>query len=180
MACTLAESPSDPLHRRLRQLRCLRCRFDCYRVERTSSRTGVAPAEVQRLSRRTVTPTIGKYLKQDVAVVLELWSGVAIGATFAGATRSRLRVASEAAPRICAPPNRATLLYSELRLLESGGVRCPGLPHPIAMPQAWGNPLFWTLSYQWRRRRWRACLFPNQMRHGLGKLRPTASCPPPA
>jgi hypothetical protein len=44
MACTLAESPSDPLHRKLRQLRCLRCR------------AGVAPAEVQRLSRRTVTP----------------------------------------------------------------------------------------------------------------------------
>src|SRR4030088_558858 len=47
--CTLAKSPSDPLHRRLRQLRCLRCRFDCYRVERTSSRAGVAPTEVQRL-----------------------------------------------------------------------------------------------------------------------------------
>jgi hypothetical protein len=29
----------------------------CYRVERTSSRAGVSPAEVQRLSRRTVTPT---------------------------------------------------------------------------------------------------------------------------
>src|SRR5258708_1023317 len=49
MACTLAESPSDPLHRKLRQLPCLRCRLDCYRVERTSSRAGVAPAEVQRL-----------------------------------------------------------------------------------------------------------------------------------
>src|SRR6202007_1068192 len=49
MACTLAESPSDPFHRKLRQLRCLRCRFDCYRVERTSSRAGIAPAEVQRL-----------------------------------------------------------------------------------------------------------------------------------
>src|SRR5260370_29798104 len=47
--CTLAESPSDPLHRRLRQLRYLRCRFDCYRVEPTSSRAGVTPAEVQRL-----------------------------------------------------------------------------------------------------------------------------------
>ena len=56
MACTLAESPSDPLHRELRQLCCLRCRLDCYRVERTSSRAGVAPAVVQRLSRRTVTP----------------------------------------------------------------------------------------------------------------------------
>ena len=57
-ACTLAESPSDPLHRGLRQLCCLRCRLDCYRVERTSSRAGVSPAEVQRLSRRTVSPTI--------------------------------------------------------------------------------------------------------------------------
>jgi hypothetical protein len=56
MACTLAGSPSDPFHRKLRQLRCLHCRFDCYRVERTSSRAGVAPAEVQRLSRRTVSP----------------------------------------------------------------------------------------------------------------------------
>jgi hypothetical protein len=57
-ACTLAESSSDPLHRKLRQFRCLRCRLDCYRVERTSSRAGVSPAEVQRLSRRTITPTI--------------------------------------------------------------------------------------------------------------------------
>src|SRR5215469_2206752 len=49
MAYTLAESPSDPCHRKLRRLRCLRRRLDCYRVERTSSRAGVAPAEVQRL-----------------------------------------------------------------------------------------------------------------------------------
>ena len=39
-ACTLAESPCDPFHRKLRQIRCLPCRFDCYRVERTSSRGG--------------------------------------------------------------------------------------------------------------------------------------------
>ena len=58
MACTLAESLNDPLQRKLRQLRCLRRRFDCYRVERTSSRAGLAPAEVQRLSRRTFSPTI--------------------------------------------------------------------------------------------------------------------------
>jgi hypothetical protein len=60
-ACTLAESPSDPFHRKLRQLRCLRRRFDCYRVERSSSRAGVSPAVNQRLSRRTrngdLTPT---------------------------------------------------------------------------------------------------------------------------
>src|SRR5262249_33299594 len=49
MACTLGESPSDPLHRKLRPLRCLCRRFGCYRVERTSSRAGVAPAEVQCL-----------------------------------------------------------------------------------------------------------------------------------
>src|ERR1035437_4781264 len=54
---TNVKSLNDPLHRKLRQLCCLRCRFDCYRVERTSSRAGVSPAEVQRLSRRTVTPT---------------------------------------------------------------------------------------------------------------------------
>ena len=38
-----ARSPSrqcDLLHRRLQQLRCLRRCFDCYRVERTSSRAG--------------------------------------------------------------------------------------------------------------------------------------------
>jgi hypothetical protein len=40
-------SPSrqcDLLHRRLQQLRCLRHCFDCYRVERTSSRAGLTPA----------------------------------------------------------------------------------------------------------------------------------------
>ena len=45
-ACTLAESLNDPFHRRLRQLRCLRCRFDCYRMERTSSRYGHFPSVV--------------------------------------------------------------------------------------------------------------------------------------
>ena len=40
---------SPPLHRRLRRLRCLHGRFDCYRVERTSSRAGLAPAMDQRL-----------------------------------------------------------------------------------------------------------------------------------
>jgi len=56
-ACMLTESPSDPFHRKLRQLRRLSCRSDCFRVEQTSSRMGIAPTEVQRLSRRTVTPT---------------------------------------------------------------------------------------------------------------------------
>ena len=43
-ACTLAKSPCDSLNRRLQQLRCLRRCFDCYRVERTSSRAGFTPA----------------------------------------------------------------------------------------------------------------------------------------
>jgi hypothetical protein len=42
-ACTLAESPCDPLHQRLQQSRCLHCCSDCYRVERTSSRAGIPP-----------------------------------------------------------------------------------------------------------------------------------------
>jgi hypothetical protein len=49
-------SPSrqcDLLHRRLQQLRCLRRCFDCYRVERTSSRPGLTPAVDHHLSRRT-------------------------------------------------------------------------------------------------------------------------------
>src|SRR6202040_4469331 len=42
-ACTLAKSPSDSLHQRLQQSRCLHCCSDCYRVERTSSRAGLLP-----------------------------------------------------------------------------------------------------------------------------------------
>jgi hypothetical protein len=45
-------SPSrqcDPLHRRLQTLRCLHACPDCYRVERTSSRAGIAPAVDQHL-----------------------------------------------------------------------------------------------------------------------------------
>ena len=52
-ACTLAKSPSDPLHQRLQQFRCLHCCSDCYRVERTSSRAGLSPAVDHHLSRRT-------------------------------------------------------------------------------------------------------------------------------
>ena len=39
----LAKSPSDSLHQRLQQSRCLHCCSDCYRVERTSSRAGLPP-----------------------------------------------------------------------------------------------------------------------------------------
>jgi hypothetical protein len=52
-ACTLAKSPSDSLHQRLRQSRCLHCRSDCYRVERTSFRAGIPPLWTTAFSRRT-------------------------------------------------------------------------------------------------------------------------------
>ena len=55
MACTLAGSPSDPFHRKLRQLRCLCRRFDCYRVERTSSWAGVR-CDGSRFRTDTVLP----------------------------------------------------------------------------------------------------------------------------
>jgi hypothetical protein len=66
-------SPSrlrDPLHRRLQRLRHLPRCFDCYRVERTSSLTGFAPAVDQRLSRRTeilrLTPKGTRHLIQSM------------------------------------------------------------------------------------------------------------------
>src|SRR5467141_1433625 len=52
-ACLLAKSPSDSLHQRLQQSRCLHCCSDCYRVERTSSRAGIPPLWTSAFSRRT-------------------------------------------------------------------------------------------------------------------------------
>ena len=52
-ACTLAESPCDPLHQRLQRPRCLHRCSDCYRVERTSSRAGLLPLWTTAFSRRT-------------------------------------------------------------------------------------------------------------------------------
>ena len=98
-ACTLAESPSDPFHRKLRQLRCLHYRFDCYRVERTSSRAGVAPAEVQRLSWRTVTPAIllVRALNFSRAVRRPSW----MGSDFASSKRPSLTVATPVLAALC-------------------------------------------------------------------------------
>ena len=55
-ACTLTKSPSDSLHQRLQQSRCLHCCSDCYRVERTSSRAGLLPLWTITFSRRTRLP----------------------------------------------------------------------------------------------------------------------------
>ena len=48
-ACRLADRLTRPFHRELRQLCCLRCRPDCYRLERPICRAGLSPAENQRL-----------------------------------------------------------------------------------------------------------------------------------
>ena len=58
MACTLAESPSDPLHRKLRQLCCLRRRFDCYRMERPVPGRELHPLKSSAFSRRTITSNV--------------------------------------------------------------------------------------------------------------------------
>ena len=47
-ACTLAKSPSDPLHRRLQPLRYLHDCSDCFRLEQ-HRRVGFAPTEKRRL-----------------------------------------------------------------------------------------------------------------------------------
>ena len=52
MACIFAESPSDPFHRRLRRIRCLLRRFDCYWAS-DPSQAGLPPAETHKPSRRT-------------------------------------------------------------------------------------------------------------------------------
>ena len=57
-ACTLAKSPSDSLHQRLQQFRCLHCCSDCYRVERTSSRAGIPPLWTSAFTAHPVCPLI--------------------------------------------------------------------------------------------------------------------------
>jgi hypothetical protein len=56
-ACTLAKSPSDSLHQRLRQFRCLHCRSDCYRVERNSSPAGYSRCGPPPFTTHPVFPT---------------------------------------------------------------------------------------------------------------------------
>jgi len=72
--CLLALQPTcsrsrlnGSLHRRLRRLRCLCRRFDCYRVERTSSRAGLYPAEKHRLSRRTIRGSLVYFPALDLS-----------------------------------------------------------------------------------------------------------------
>ena len=51
-ACIFAGSPSDPFHRRLRRIRCLLRRFDCYWAS-DPSQAGLSPAKIHTHSRRT-------------------------------------------------------------------------------------------------------------------------------
>ena len=52
-ACIFAGSPSDPFHRRLRRIRCLLRRLDCYWAS-DPSQAGLPPAKIHTHSRRTV------------------------------------------------------------------------------------------------------------------------------
>ena len=51
-ACIFAESPSDPFHQRLRRIRYLLRRFDCFWAS-DPSQAGLPPAETHTHSRRT-------------------------------------------------------------------------------------------------------------------------------
>ena len=54
-ACIFAGSPSDPFHRRLRRIRYLLRRFDCYWAS-DPSQAGLPPAKIHTHSRRTNIP----------------------------------------------------------------------------------------------------------------------------
>src|SRR5262244_2690824 len=58
----------DPLHRRLRRLRCLHRRSGCYRVERSSSRAGFPPAVEQCLFTAHCNPTV----TSEMGILLQL------------------------------------------------------------------------------------------------------------
>ena len=68
-----AGSPSDPFHRRLRRVRCLPRRFDCYWAS-DPSQAGLAPAEIHTPSRRTDTQLIIDVERWQVAK-LSAWHG---------------------------------------------------------------------------------------------------------
>jgi hypothetical protein len=57
MACTLAESPSDPFHRKLRQLRCLAAVSIATGWSEPVPGRELHPLKSSAFSRRTVTPT---------------------------------------------------------------------------------------------------------------------------
>ena len=58
-AYIFAGSPSDPLHRRLRRIRCLLRRFDCYWAS-DPSQAGLPPARIHTHSRRTDTYSVSQ------------------------------------------------------------------------------------------------------------------------
>ena len=60
-ACLLAGPPSGPLRRRLRRLRYLHRRSDCYRLERTSCRVGITPTEDLHLFTAHCVPVPGPF-----------------------------------------------------------------------------------------------------------------------
>jgi hypothetical protein len=106
-ACLLAGPPSGPLRRRLRRLRCLYRRSDCYRLERTSCRMGVTPIE-EADSDCTCSPTL---LKADRAAYRECF---------------RLAGAGRLVPAISATATRSTAMQHAMRRRDP-----PQPPQPV-------------------------------------------------
>ena len=67
-ACIFAGSPSDPFHRRLRRIRCLLRRFDCYWAS-DPSQTGLSPATIHTHSRRTDIRHIQAYSGDTIPIM---------------------------------------------------------------------------------------------------------------
>jgi hypothetical protein len=73
-ACTLAKSPSDSLHQRLQQSRCLRRCSDCYRVERTSSRAGLTPLWTTTFHGAPGNPTLQELVDKSFQIKKSCWT----------------------------------------------------------------------------------------------------------
>ena len=116
----------DPLHRRLRRLRCLHRRSDCYRVERTSSRAGLSPAVVQRLSRRTV-----------ISVLASEWSTMTSPPYGLRSTWLRSKALTPDLAEVAALPLSAALRHAAgglhvpaaFALLRCSSSHCAGVSH---------------------------------------------------
>ena len=132
---------NDPFHRQLQQLRCLHNCVDCYRVERTSSRTGFAPAEVQRLFtahfidsnhyrvERSLTCTYTRVCSSCLSTVqiqcvflkcMGRWREVSLG-SFGRLETTMLRLLSitaVAVEKLCFPENGLQMLFSCLQMSD--------------------------------------------------------------
>jgi hypothetical protein len=102
MACTLAESPSDPLHRKLRQLRCLRCRFDCFYEKVVKVKADVAALHIFPFIARD--PRVGNEAKRSSVELGSLVDGFGFGFGFGAFNRAPAKSSSPSSP-LCLPAN---------------------------------------------------------------------------